>query len=64
MDEDYAGQGLASVLVKFALQNTIASGAKIVAVCPYVKGYVAKHSEYDQHLAKPTRAHLEILPRG
>ncbi|WP_347038584.1 GNAT family N-acetyltransferase [Glutamicibacter halophytocola] len=64
VDEDYAGQGLASVLVKFAPQNTIASGAKIVAVCPYVKGYVAKHSEYDQHLAKPTRAHLEILPRG
>lgn len=63
VDEAYGGQGLASVMVEFALENTIASGAKIVAVCPYVKGYVAKHHEYDQYLVEPTEAHLEILPR-
>ncbi|WP_334121319.1 GNAT family N-acetyltransferase [Glutamicibacter sp.] len=63
VDEEYGGQGLASIMVKFALENTIASGAKIVAVCPYVKNYVAKHREYDQHLVQPTKAHLDILPR-
>lgn len=62
-DEEYGGQGLASVMVKYALENTIASGAKIVAVCPYVKAYVAKHSDYDAHLVEPTKAHLGILPR-
>jgi len=64
VDEEYGGQGLASVLVKFALENTIASGAKIVAVCPYVKSYVAKHNEYDQHLVQPREEHLAILPHG
>ncbi|WP_313814937.1 GNAT family N-acetyltransferase [Glutamicibacter sp.] len=64
VDEEYGGQGLASVLVKFALENTIAAGAKIVPVCPYVKAYVAKHKDYDEHLAQPTPAHLEILPRA
>lgn len=64
VDEEYGGQGLASIMVKFALENTIAAGAKIVAVCPYVKAYVAKHTEYNEHLVAPTPAHLEILPRG
>lgn len=64
VDEEYGGQGLASVMVKFALDNTISSGAKIVAVCPYVKGYVAKHPEYQAHLVQPTPSHLEILPRS
>lgn len=64
VDEEYGGQGLAGIMVKFALENTIASGAKIVPVCPYVKSYVAKHTEYDQHLVQPIKAHLEILPRG
>jgi len=64
VNDEYGGQGLASVLVKYALENTIASGAKIVAVCPYVKAYVAKHKEYEPNLVAPTPAHLDILPRG
>ncbi|UTT39702.1 N-acetyltransferase [Glutamicibacter mishrai] len=64
VDEEYGGQGLAGILVKFALENTIASGAKIVAVCPYVKSYVAKHNDYDQHLVAPTKTHLDLLPRS
>lgn len=62
VDEEYGGQGLVSIMVKFALENTIASGAKIVAVCPYVKAYVAKHHEFDQYLVQPSEAHVEILP--
>ena len=64
VDEEYGGQGLASVLVKFALDNTIAGGAKIVAVCPYVKAYVAKHAEYQPHLVATTPEHLKVLPRA
>ncbi|WP_404288201.1 GNAT family N-acetyltransferase [Glutamicibacter arilaitensis] len=62
VDEKYSGQGLASVMVKFALENTIAGGAKIVAVCPYVKAYVAKHAEYQPHLVATTPEHLKALP--
>lgn len=65
VDEEYGGQGLASKLAAFALQDTIAQGHKIVAVCPYIKAYVKKHAdEYSAHLVEPTRAHLEILPEG
>lgn len=65
VDEQYAGQGLASKLAVFALQDTIAQGHKIVAVCPYIKAYVKKHAdEYSAHLIEPTKAHLEILPQG
>lgn len=64
VDEEYGGQGLAGIMVKFALENTIASGARIVPVCPYVKAYVAKHTEYAKHLVEPEKHHLEILPRG
>lgn len=63
VDEEYGGQGLAAKLAAFALQDTIAQGHKIVAVCPYIKAYVKKHAEdYSTHLVVPTRAHLEILP--
>lgn len=62
VDEEYGGQGLASVMVKFALDNTISGGAKIVAVCPYVKAYIAKHPEFQEHLAATTDEHLKVLP--
>ena len=64
VDEEYGGQGLAGIMVKFALENTIARGARIVPVCPYVKAYVVKHTEYAKHLVEPEKHHLEILPRG
>lgn len=65
VDEAYGGQGLASTLATFALQDTIAQGHKIVAVCPYIQAYVKKHADqYAAHLVEPTAAHLEILPEG
>lgn len=64
VDDAYAGQGLASVLAKFALENTVAGGAKIVAVCPYIKAYVAKHAEFQPYLVEPTEDHLKALPKA
>ncbi|MFF5792630.1 GNAT family N-acetyltransferase [Paeniglutamicibacter sp. NPDC012692] len=62
VDEAYSGQGLASKLAVFALEDTIAQGHKIVAVCPYIKAYTAKHHQYDAHLVVPEARHLRILP--
>ena len=62
VDEAYAGQGLASKLAAFALEDTIAQGHRIAAVCPYIKAYTAKHHEYDAHLVAPGAQHLRILP--
>ncbi|MEU7646526.1 GNAT family N-acetyltransferase [Streptomyces huasconensis] len=45
--DDFAGQGLASVLVREALSDVRASGKRIVPVCPYVAKFLTKHAEFD-----------------
>ncbi|MCX2185748.1 N-acetyltransferase [Streptomyces sp. SKN60] len=46
VDEAYAGQGLASILVEQALNDVRATGKRIVPVCPYVAKFLKKHDEY------------------
>ena len=40
------GQQIAERLVRHALDDTIRSGHRFKAVCPYVKRFVEKHPEY------------------
>jgi len=44
--EGYDGQGLASQLVKAALDDAKARGLEINPVCPFVRGYLDRHPEY------------------
>lgn len=46
IDDAFAGQGLASVLVTEALNDVRRSGMRIVPVCPYVAKYLKKHEEF------------------
>ncbi|GAA3398586.1 GNAT family N-acetyltransferase [Streptomyces roseoviridis] len=46
VDDAYAGQGLASVLVREALTDVRASGKRVVPVCPYVAAFLKKHDEF------------------
>ncbi|MGZ9934523.1 GNAT family N-acetyltransferase [Streptomyces sp. NC-S4] len=46
IDDTYAGQGLAAVLVEQALTDVRASGKRIVPVCPYVAKFLIKHQEF------------------
>jgi uncharacterized protein len=41
------GQGLASRLVSEALDDIRARGLRVVPVCPFVRGYIQRHPEYD-----------------
>lgn len=43
----HAGQGLAGVLVRQALDMTRAEGLRVVPVCPYVARYVQRHHDWD-----------------
>ena len=43
VDDAYAGQGLASKLVAFALADVREQGKRIVPHCPYVAGWIRKH---------------------
>jgi predicted GNAT family acetyltransferase len=61
INEEYGGQGLAGQLAAVALDETIADGISIVPVCPYIKKFLTKHSEYAGSTTATTPAHLEFL---
>ena len=46
VDENYEGRGLATILIGEALAQTRDAGMPIVAECPMVADYVAKHDEF------------------
>lgn len=45
------GKGIASRLVKEALDDIRAKGLKVVPRCPFVSGYMGRHPEYNDLLA-------------
>ncbi len=47
IDEAFAGRGLASRLISGALTDTRSEGMRMVAVCPFVAKYLAKHHDFD-----------------
>ncbi|MEN3748535.1 GNAT family N-acetyltransferase [Sphingomonas sp. HF-S3] len=44
--EALGGRGIASRLIRFALDDVRARGLKIVPRCPFVAAYIEKHPEY------------------
>lgn len=46
IDERFEGQGLASQLVTYALDDIRARGKKIDVHCVYIKRFLEKHPEY------------------
>ena len=43
---ELGGKGIGSKLIKGALDQVRAEGLKVIAQCPFVKGYIGKHPEY------------------
>jgi hypothetical protein len=46
VDDAFAGRGLASVLVRRALEDVRAQGMRAVPVCPYVAKWLAGHEGF------------------
>jgi predicted GNAT family acetyltransferase len=46
IDPAFEGQGLASRLARGALDAVRAAGDPIVALCPFIAGYIERHPEY------------------
>lgn len=44
--DELSGQGIASYLVKYILDDAEAKGLRVKPTCPYVKSYIDKHPEY------------------
>lgn len=61
VSEEYGGQGLAAVLVRFAVDDTIAAGHKFVPVCPYVAAWAKKHPEVSDSLVERRAEHLRAI---
>ncbi len=46
VDPAHSGQGHAATLARGALDDARARGLVVVASCPYIASYVAKHPDY------------------
>lgn len=46
VDPGLQGQGVAQVLAQVALDQVRAGGGRVVPLCPFIAGYIAKHPEY------------------
>lgn len=61
ISDEFNGRGLASTLVKEAVDLAVADGKTIAPVCPYVKKWSTKHEEYAHAFTPVTSAHLALL---
>ena len=46
IETSFTGQGLGSVLARYALDDVRAKGGTIIPICPFIAGYVDRHPEY------------------
>jgi uncharacterized protein len=46
IDDRFAGHGLASILIRAALDTVRARGISVLPYCPFVKRFIQKHPEY------------------
>ncbi|MGD6741113.1 GNAT family N-acetyltransferase [Streptomyces sp. BH106] len=58
VDPEYNGQGVGSALARAALDAARADGLKVLAVCPFITGWMARHPDY-QDLAYQSRSKVE-----
>jgi predicted GNAT family acetyltransferase len=47
---ELGGWGIASTLIRGALDQVRADGLKVIAQCPFVKAFIEKHADYQDLL--------------
>ena len=52
----HEGRGVGSALVRFALDDARRRDLRVIAICPYVKEYLARHPEDDDIVVGRGRA--------
>jgi uncharacterized protein len=50
VDDAFEGHGVGSTLARAALDDVRASGARVVALCPFIKAYIDNHPDYQDLL--------------
>lgn len=61
VSKEYGGLGLAALLVRTAVEETISEGYAVVPVCPYVAKWLDKNPDYSESVVAPTPEHLQAL---
>ena len=46
VDPDAGQSGLGGTLVRAALDEVRSRGGKVIALCPFVRGWIGRHAEY------------------
>ena len=49
--KELGGKGVGSALARGALEDVRRRGLRVVAECPFIKGFIAKHAEFNDLLA-------------
>ncbi|MEU8762842.1 GNAT family N-acetyltransferase [Streptomyces sp. NPDC048659] len=50
VDSAYEGKGVGSALARSSLDEARAAGLRVLAVCPFYAGWIARHPEYQELL--------------
>lgn len=53
VDDAFEGKGVASRLIRYALDDVRDQGRSVVARCPFVAAYIREHPAYADLLADP-----------
>jgi uncharacterized protein len=53
VSEHFEGRGFASALARAALDYARANNLKVIPTCPFVRGYMSRHPEYDDLRVAP-----------
>jgi predicted GNAT family acetyltransferase len=53
---EFEGKGIGSALVKYAVEDVRAKGAKIIPDCPFITRFIRRHPEYLDAVAERCRA--------
>ena len=57
---EHEGEGIASALIRFALDSARARELEVVPLCPFVAAYMKKHAEVQDLLAPEWRSKLGL----
>jgi predicted GNAT family acetyltransferase len=53
VESAFEGKGIAKALAAAALDDVVERGRVIVPLCPFIAGYLRKHTEYEEHVRAP-----------
>jgi predicted GNAT family acetyltransferase len=52
---EHEGLGLASKLIRYALDEARGAGRRVLPFCPFVRAFIERHPEYVDVVTKPQR---------